>query len=511
MLYRWSMSVLRRLFVEAERRASSSVAPLIHRRHARTLIQGAVDARTSLLARQSWWGDDSRWYPGGAPPRTHNRVTPLIDGEAFFGALCEALMQAKSYVYIAGWCLTPYVPLRRETPEDMVHTRLLDLLADAAQRLPVRVLLWAGAPALIHPSTRTMKRVEAIMNRQGGDLVCRLDTTARLTHCHHQKAIVVDGRLAFVGGMDLTTFAGDRWDGPKHGLRADENWHDVTLLLEGEAVGDVEHNFRERWEAVTGDRALPSDVAAPDPSWQTPVQVVRTIPRNLYHFAPRGEFGIHHAYVEAIRAAKAFIYLETQYLWSPDIMDALSQVIKDRNPASFRVIVVLPARATSGKWDNDQHVERLRSVDAGRGVFEAYSLYSSGPTKGESAFSYRPIYVHAKVAIIDDEWLTVGSANLNNRGMVTDSELNLVVRDPQVARALRIDLWSEHLGIPRDEVEEAGSVALIDSVWKEKAASNARVSRKGERPLESSVHRYQAGLSPGALILDKLEAATFEH
>ena len=72
-------------------------------------MRGAVDERTSLLARDSWWGDDSRWYPGGTPPRSHNRVTPLIDGEAFFGALYEALTQAKTYVYIAGWCLTPYV------------------------------------------------------------------------------------------------------------------------------------------------------------------------------------------------------------------------------------------------------------------------------------------------------------------------------------------------------------------------------------------------------------------
>src|ERR1035437_10070951 len=131
----WDRFVLRRLFIEAERRAGSVVAPLIHRRHTKTLTQGAVDERTSLLARDSWWGDDSRWYPGGTPPRSHNRVTPLIDGDAFFGALYEALTQAKTYVYITGWCLTPYVPLRRETPEDLVRSRLLDVLAEAAQRV----------------------------------------------------------------------------------------------------------------------------------------------------------------------------------------------------------------------------------------------------------------------------------------------------------------------------------------------------------------------------------------
>jgi phosphatidylserine/phosphatidylglycerophosphate/cardiolipin synthase-like enzyme len=505
------MSVSTRLFVEGERRATSAIAGLFHRRHKRTLERGAIDNDTARRARESWWGDDLRWYPGGTPPRMHNRVMPLIDGEAFFSALLEALKQAEHYVYITGWCLTPYVPLTRTTPEDLVQTRLLDVLADLAQRLPVRVLLWGGAAALIHPSRRTMKRVETIVNRRGGDLLCRLDTTATATHCHHQKAIVIDGRRAYVGGMDLTTFAGDRWDGPDHGLRSGVNWHDVTLGLEGECVADVEHNFKQRWEAVAGEPLAPGHVVTADPSWRTPVQVVRTIPRSRYRFAPNGEFGIHHAYVQAIRQAREFIYIETQYLWSPEIMDELETVINEHDPASFRVVVVLPARATSGKWDNDKHVERLRRVDRGRGIFEAYSLYASGPTTGEAAFGYRPVYVHAKVAIIDDEWLTVGSANLNNRGMVTDSEINVVVKDPEVARAFRLNLWSEHLGLAPDDLSSHTTTALIDSVWKEKAAANARVSRRGERPLDSSVHRYELGLNPGELILDELESATFEH
>lgn len=505
------MSLPRRLFVESERRASYALSHLLRRRHRRTLAGGAVGETAARVARDSWWGNDLRWYPAGTPPRAHNRVTPLIDGDAFLGAVHKALTHAGSYVFITGWCLTPYLPLRRQTPEDLVNTRLLDVLAAAAQRLPVRVLLWGGAPALIHPTRRTMNEVAAVVNQRGGDLVCSLDTTARRTHCHHQKSIVVDGQLAFVGGMDLTTFAGDRWDRPEHALRAGVNWHDVALQLEGEAVADVEKNFRQRWEAVTGSPAPQGKAPAVDLSFQTPVQVARTIPHKRYRFAPDGEFGLHHAYLHAIRAARELIYLETQYLWSPEIVDALAELISQREPASFRVLLVLPARATSGKWDNDQHVQRLRKIDAGRGIFEAYSLYSSGPTTGDSAFRYRPIYVHAKVAIIDDEWLTVGSANLNNRGLVTDSELNLVVREPAVARSLRIDLWSEHLGMPRDEVEKTGAKAMIDSVWKEKAAVNGRVSLGGEAPLASSVRRYESGLNPGALILDELEAATFEH
>ena len=108
--------------------------------------------------------------------------------------------------------------------------------------------------------------------------------------------------------MDLTTFAGDRRDSRDHPLRAGVNWHDAAVLVEGEAVADVEDNFRQRWEAVTGDAGLPHAKSVVDPAWETPAQVVRTIPAGRYPFAPKGEFGIHHAYLELIRGARELIY-----------------------------------------------------------------------------------------------------------------------------------------------------------------------------------------------------------
>jgi phosphatidylserine/phosphatidylglycerophosphate/cardiolipin synthase-like enzyme len=505
------MSRPARLFVQAERRAGAALAPLLHRRHKGALRRGSISAASERIARDSWWGGDPRWYAGGTPPRQHNRITPLVDGQAFFQSLHEALLNAKDYVYVAGWCLTVDVPLRRREPDDLVQTRLTDVLAVTAQRLPVRVLLWSGAVALIRPTTRTVKRIQSRLNNAGGDLVCSLDSTAVFTHCHHQKAIVIDGQVAFVGGIDLTTFAGDRWDTPDHVLRAGVNWHDVALRIEGEAVADVEANFRQRWEAVTGDDALPTKVPAVDQAWATPAQIVRTIPQGRYDFARRGEYGIHHMYMEALRQACNYVYIETQYLWSPDIMDAFSELITSRDPASFRVVVVLPARATSGKWDNDHHVEKLRQTDAGRGIFEAYSLFASGPTTGEKAFSYRPIYVHAQLAIIDDEWCTVGSANLNNRGLVTDSEINVAVRDPALASGLRLRLWGEHLGVSEQQIAAMPPSAVIDSLWRARAAANAHITEQGGKPLVSSLHQYQVGLSPPDLVLDELEVETFEH
>jgi len=163
-------------------------------------------------------------------------------------------------------------------------------------------------------------------------------------------------------------------------------------------------------------------------------------------------------------------------------------------------------RATSGKWDNDQHVAKLREIDNGRGMISVYSLYTSGPNAGARPFTYRPIYLHAKVAIIDDEWLTVGSANLNNRGLVTDSKINAVVRDATLARDLRIDLWAEHLALRREQVAAADPIDLIDRPWHDRAEENARIIARGpptdlaDSPLQRRPHaRFMvAGRDQGA-------------
>jgi phosphatidylserine/phosphatidylglycerophosphate/cardiolipin synthase-like enzyme len=506
------MPNLARIAVAAERHLGPIVSPMLHRRPDHALREGAIGSEDERRARQSWWGEDRRWYPGGTPPRRRNRITPLVDGDAFFRCLYDALLAARNYVYIAAWCLTPHVPLLRDTREQLTDTRLVDVLSCTAARVPVRILLWGGALAVIQPTRGAVERTVEALRREGqGDLRVGIDRTARFTHCHHQKAIVVDGQQAFVGGMDLTTFAGDRWDVNDHDMRAGVNWHDVEALIEGEAVGDVEQNFRQRWSGATGDRSLPHCDAHIDPSWNTPAQIVRTIPRSTYGFAPRGEYGIHHAYVEAIRAARRFIYIESQYLWSPTIIDALEEAIQRERGEPFRVVIVLPARATSGKWDNDKHVEAIRSFDGGRGNADVYSLYASGPLSGVRGFGYRPTYVHAKVAIIDDEWLTIGSANLNNRGLITDSEINVSVTDPAVAKALRCRLWAEHLGVREDDIASADPIAMIDGAWKQHARDNADIIRRGDRPLISQVHRYLPGRMPGAWLLDEAEDLTFEH
>lgn len=485
--------------------------PLLHRRSRRQYANWKDETLPSTRP-DAWWSDDPHWYPAGTPPRRHNIIEPLIDGSSYFPALQQAIEQARDYVYIIGWFLTPYIPLGRDGEEEIARSRLLPLLTEAARRVPVRILLWSGTPTLLQPTTRAVRSVQQMIEKHGdGDLICRLDDTAPVTHCHHQKAVVVDGQVAFVGGMDLTTFQGDRWDTAGHPLRAGINWHDVQVRIQGEAVADVEHNFRERWEASTNDHGLPHRDPEIDPSWNVPVQVVRTIPAGVYTSLARGEYGIYHAYLNAIRQARHLIYLENQYLWSSEVVDALKEAMERTQGGRFRIVIVLPARAYSGKWDNDHHVKRLQEADRGRGIVSFYAPYASGPAAGAEAFSYRSIYVHAKVAVIDDEWFTVGSANLNERGLFNDSEINVLVRDPAMARSFRLQLWAEHLGMERDEVAAMETVDLIDRIWPQQARTNQSIFEQSNHPLAGALLPYRTGRMPGSWLLEEAELLTFEH
>jgi phosphatidylserine/phosphatidylglycerophosphate/cardiolipin synthase-like enzyme len=452
---------------------------------------------------------DPRWFRGGFPPRAHTALTPLVDGEAYLSDLHDQLLSARERVTICGWCLTPLLALRR--PHGRGDALLAEVLREVSERAEVYVLIWAGSPALFEPTTSMVEKRRAGLERIAPRVHCRLDR-APFSHDHHQKAVTIDGRVAYLGGMDLTTFQGDRWDSSRHPLRFGPNWHDVQMRLEGEIVHDVEENFCQRWNAVTGDRLKPLSPGDEPSELKTHTsQLIRTIPAGFYDFAPRGEFGIHHALTTAIRGAERLIYLENQYLWSPEIVGVLEEAMDRSHPEPFRIVVVLPAQAEDGKYDNDDHVRRLTEKDAGRGIFSVYSLYTGGPATGHTGYRYLPIYVHAKVSIVDDEWLSVGSANLNGRGLATDTEINVQCIDPHLARSLRVRLWAEHLGMTEEDVAAADPTELADKAWPLAAREMERQLRSGGRPPASTVRRYVPGQSLGSRVLDVVQNATLEH
>jgi phosphatidylserine/phosphatidylglycerophosphate/cardiolipin synthase-like enzyme len=412
-----------------------------------------------------------RWPSGDPPPRPGNAVEILVDGEEALARLQEDLLAARSHVHLTGWYFSPGFRLTRDGPP------LRDVLARVAERADVRVLAWAGSPLpLFRPWRRDVERVRRSLTT-GTGVRMELDTYNRPLHCHHEKTVVVDDRIAYVGGIDLTTFAGDRLDATGHPPRSGLGWHDAAARIAGPAVGDVAAHFRLRWEAETGE-PLP----APDPpaaNGTVDVQVVRTIRERRYRALPRGEFRILEAYVQALQAAERLVHLESQFLWSPEIVDVLRRKLERPPHRDFRLLVVLPAKPRSGADDTHGQLGELVQADGGAGRFLACTLYQAG---GE----HHPVYVHAKIGIVDDQWLTIGSANLNEHSLFNDTEQNLVIRDAGLARETRLRLWAEHLGAPRTDVE-GDPARIVDERWRPLAVEQRRRMDAGLPPTHSLV------------------------
>jgi len=397
--------------------------------------------------------DGQLWAAGNPPPRPGCELDILIDGAQALPKIAAALAGARSEVNIAGWHLTPDFGLSR----DEGARRLRDLLGELAERLSVRVLLWAGAPLpVFSPRRAQMRQVQEELTR-GTKVQCALDSHERPMHCHHEKLVIVDGEVAFVGGIDLTSLGGDRFDTNDHPTRGKIGWHDASTRLRGPAVADVSAHFASRWMEVTGERA-PVAPAAPA-SGRVDVQVVRTVPEKIYDFLPRGDFRILESYVRALRSAQSLIYLENQFLWAPQIVEILLDKLRDPPSGAFRLVILLPAKPNNGADDTRGQLGLLAEADDGAGRFLAATL--SSRTGGLSG----PLYVHAKIGIVDDAWLTVGSANLNEHSLFNDSEMNVVSCDPALARDTRLRLWAEHLELPIEAVD-GDPTRVVDELWK---------------------------------------------
>jgi phosphatidylserine/phosphatidylglycerophosphate/cardiolipin synthase-like enzyme len=397
--------------------------------------------------------DGELWAAGNPPPHSGCELEILIDGAEALPKIAAALAGARSEVNIAGWHITPDFGLSR----DEQAKRLRDLLAELAERLTVRVLLWAGAPLpVFSPRRAQMRQVREELTR-GTKVQCALDSHERPMHCHHEKLVLVDGEVAFVGGIDLTSLGGDRFDSGDHPVRGKIGWHDASTRLRGPAVADVSAHFASRWMEVTGERVPVAP--APLASGRVDVQVVRTVPEKVYDFLPQGDFRILESYVRALRSARSLIYLENQFLWAPQIVEILLDKLRRPPSDRFRLVVLLPAKPNNGADDTRGQLGLLAEADDGAGRFLAATL--SSRTGGLSG----PLYVHAKVGIIDDAWLTVGSANLNEHSLFNDSEMNVVSCDPALARDTRLRLWAEHLERP---IEAIGGdpTRVVDELWK---------------------------------------------
>ena len=408
------------------------------------------------------------WAAGDPPPRSGCSLEMLIDGAEALPRLAAELRKARSHVHLAGWFVSPYFALAR----DPVRVELRTLLAELAERIPVRVLLWAGSPLpLFRPDRDDVEGVSHALTF-GTKIQVARDQLERPMHCHHEKVAVIDDRVAFVGGIDLTTYAGDRYDTQAHEARGTVGWHDAACLLRGPVVGDVAQHFRLRWHDVTG-KDLPSPKRQRR-AGEVEVQAVRTVPEHVYESLP-GDFRILEAYTRALRSAQRLVYLENQFFWSSEIAQILRDKVVRPPSDDFRLVLVLPADPNDGGDDTRGQLADLIERDDGAGRVLACTLRALGE------LGPCPVYVHAKIGIVDDRWLTLGSANLNEHSLFNDTELNVVTCDEDLARTTRLRLWSEHLEQP--EVAVAGDpVRVVDELWKPIAEEQYERRAAGQPP-----------------------------
>jgi phosphatidylserine/phosphatidylglycerophosphate/cardiolipin synthase-like enzyme len=205
------------------------------------------------------------------------------------------------------------------------------------------------------------------------------------------------------------------------------------------------------------------------------VQVVRTVAENMYDRVPDGDFRVLESYVRAIRGAQHFIYLENQFLWAPEITELLAGKLRDPPHPDFRLVILLPTRANNGQDDTLGQAAVLKDADDGDRLLVATLRAVSGERDDR-------VYVHAKVGIVDDRWLTVGSANLNAHSLFNDTEMNVVTDSGELARDTRVRLWSEHLEAAPSAIADREPHAVVDELWRPIALEQLDRLRGGQPP-----------------------------
>lgn len=426
--------------------------------------------------------------PGETCWRTEaaSRVAVLVDTEAYFTALFEAMQKARRSILILGWGFDPRTRLfpdgydGPDDPDEVGHVLLR--LARERPDLDIRILIWKSALPIA--ATQEFFPHRARKWFEGTPITFRLDDHVPFGACHHQKVVVIDDRLAFCGGGDIAT---DRWDTPGHlehdqrRIMPDQECHDprheVMMMVDGDAARALGDHFRERWRCSPGEgELLPPEDAGGDP-WPdhvpphligARVSIARTRPP--WRKQPPVE-EIQHLALACIAEAKHTIYLENQYFTSPVITEALARRLGE--PDGPDVVLVTTGQAPS--WfdrltmDNARGamVWRLRAADV-FGRFRALYPVTSAGSK---------IIVHSKTSIFDDRIVRVGSANINNRSFGFDTEIELAVEcDDETSRGQAAVLLNRLVGhfigytgdaVAKARAERGGLVHAIDALNRE--------------------------------------------
>ena len=426
-----------------------------------------------------------------------DRVALIVDGEAYFKAFVSAALRASRSIVIVGWDFHSRTHLHHGI--DGVPAMLgdfLNFLAKRRRRLDIRILTW-DYPMLFSKG-RELSPIYGLGWRPHRRVRLRYDDHYPVGASQHQKIVVIDGALAFCGGLDLTR---SRWDTKEHSPHdqrrineGDEDhyapFHDTVMAMDGEAARVLDEIVRERWVRATGHPLKRKVIAGADP-WPPSLPVSLT-DANVAFARTRAALNddpqiceVQALYLDMIARAKRSIYIENQYFTSNSLGEALAARLAEEDGPE--IIAVL--RLSTQGWLEAPTMGTLRTVllkklrDADKhGRFHAYYPHIPGLPEGQCCD------LHSKLMIVDDEVVRIGSANFSNRSMGLDTECDAAIEargDERIAgviRGFRNELLAEHLGASAEQVETAirergGSLqGAIDAL-----AGDERSLRKYER------------------------------
>lgn len=412
------------------------------------------------------------------------RVAFLVDADAYFSAFVQTARRAKKSIFILGWDLHT----RTRLIDGVELGSFLFGLLETNPALEIKILIWRTH--LIYAFEREDQTYISDYFTRHPRVKFVWDSNHPPTASLHQKIVLVDGELAFSGGLDITQC---RWDTPEHRAvnparvtpdgKPYGPFHDVQAMFDGAAARALRQLVETRWRTATGETLRFEDgLGSPWPETVTPelVNACAAISRTLPEWNGREGVGENlQLYVDLIQFTERYLYIESQYFSCERIVD----VIKERlaEPGGPEVIVALPHR-NSG-WIEEttmgtlryRVLRELRSADL-HGRLRVYYPVTRAGNGSEPV----DVNLHSKVLIADDRYVRIGSANLSNRSMGMDAECDLTFDDPagSCARSLRDRLLSEHLGVSlqtwRKHLNREGSLI---------AAIEACASEEGPRAL----------------------------
>ena len=465
-------------------------------------------------------------YEDYVQPATKGDLLPLINGRSWnpAGDLTEPLDQMQTFVqtategdhvYLAAWYFEPSTTLTLggySSPTGRSAENWGQLFAaKAAEGVVVRILQTDFDPTFFADSHDVLRNDwYSELNKQIASLPA--DKQANLKYVislhpahtnllrwysggsavyiasHHQKFMVVkrgDETTAFCGGLDIESRkTPSRWSTPPSRSQPLSGWHDIHVRMQGPIARDLEKEFALRWNREKDSSQMPAQPgwngyeSLPVPEAPTQgepdaasekqvedVQMLRTVSvdggwTSAYD---NKRDDVKRVYANIVGSAETFLYFENQYFRSLDLADAIAAACRDNESLIAIFVVVESAGADDGTNPVTRHGDNLE-----RRFFERVA---NAMGNRAAFFTMQWRAVHAKFLLADDRWMTIGSANANDRSFLLDSELNVAVDDTKLTAAFRRRLWARNLGLSEADVTTWTVSDYLDR-WRQIAAAN---------------------------------------